>query len=88
MWGGSSGLRREYSNQEERPRWPMHNIDSTLAKEILAEHPNGESSSVSYGSPVDGAASPHGGTWGERDVGGPMSQRMYAKPRVQARMQH
>lgn len=81
MFGGSSIERRPTRTEEQR--WPMHNVlDSNISHAIeegrahVVPGPELESDSTAIGTPelVNGVH-PGAGTWGERDVGGPLDQR-------------
>lgn len=77
MWSGN-GVKRHYT-EEERPRWPMHNVEDAESHEGAAgPSPESASTVVEAGGADEhsGASSSEGGTWGERDVGGPVNQRM------------
>lgn len=74
MFGGSVLQRRP--TQDEQPRWPMHNVLEQNVSEALREGrahvvsiPEADAGSTAIGTPTE-----HHGTWGERDVGGPLDQ--------------
>lgn len=75
MW--ASSLRREQSyRDEDGPRWPMHNIDDRMAALVIQEGIP-EPGTTAVATPQDGLQSRSEGTWGERDVGGPVNRTMY-----------
>lgn len=74
MWS-TSGLERRQT-EADRPRWPLHQPLEVLdgQREPVEELPESESTGIN--SPNNGVASRSEGTWGERDAGGPVNQRM------------
>lgn len=71
MWN-SGPVTREHT-QEEKPRFPLHNIDENGHVREAVE---------TVETPIDSAEE---GTWGERDVGGPVSERDAMKDYEQLR---
>lgn len=69
MWSGSPALERRKTH-EEIPRHPLHNVEEESQE--AEESPESGSTKVPSPHNVDRGS----GTWGERDVGGPLNQTM------------
>ena len=72
MWGGSPALKRR-ETADDRGRWPLHNIpDDQPSPDVHQEPPDSNMAHVE--GVYDGSLDGESGTWGERDVGGPVSE--------------
>lgn len=70
------------ATDDERPRFDMHNIHDdhgryrTVAGQLLLSHESPDNDTLVSGTPQDGLESRSDGTWGERDIGGPVNHRV------------
>jgi len=61
--------------EDGRPRFPLHNLqeDHNRYRNAIGLSESPESDTLAENTPQDGLASRSDGTWGERDIGGPVS---------------